>query len=46
MSHNILVVPDSPEIGENGLKIIHHILIHLLISNQDVTYPELHRRVP
>ena len=43
MNHKVSVIPHSLKVGEDGLKIVHHTFIHLLISDQDVTNPDLNR---
>lgn len=42
MNNKIPVILGSPEISENSLHIVHHILVQILVAAQDITNPSLH----
>ena len=42
MNNKIPVILGSPEIRENSLDIVHHILVQILVAAQDITNPSLH----
>ena len=42
MNNKVPVILGSPEISENSLDIVHHMLVQILVAAQDITNPSLH----